>query len=105
MSHHDHGIDCETFCGGTPDDLDYCPVCGSPMEHVECWQCHGDGGFHDCGEDCCPCLDKDEITVDCEECDGRGRYLECTALPHTDEQIKSYSDRQDQDDALRSGGR
>lgn len=20
MGHHDHGIDCETFCGGTPDD-------------------------------------------------------------------------------------
>jgi hypothetical protein len=30
-SHHDYGIDCETFCGGTPDDyepLDYCPTCG-----------------------------------------------------------------------------
>ena len=39
-----------------------------------CWMCHGEGGFHDCGEDCCCCLDKEEITDVCEECGGTG-YL------------------------------
>ena len=79
-SHHDHGI----------DDEDYCPVCGSYMERVSCWNCGGEGGFHDCGEDCCCCLDKDEITEDCTECNGDGSYLECTALPHSDEQMAAY---------------
>lgn len=37
-----------------------------------CWHCHGDGGFHDCGEDCCPCADP-EPNVTCPECDGTGR--------------------------------
>lgn len=32
-SHHDYGVDCEAFCGGTPDDEDKqagprCPECG-----------------------------------------------------------------------------
>jgi len=36
-----------------------------------CWRCHGAGGWHDCGEDCCVCLDKDEITVICPVCHGR----------------------------------
>lgn len=38
----------------------------------DCWYCHGEGGFHDCGEDCCCCLDKEEITEVCPECHGRG---------------------------------
>lgn len=37
-----------------------------------CWHCLGEGGFHDCGEDTCCCLDKDEITEICPECRGRG---------------------------------
>ncbi len=36
-----------------------------------CWRCHGEGGFHDCGEDTCCCLDQDEITDICPECHGR----------------------------------
>lgn len=28
-SHHDYGIDCEHFCGGTPDDDLPCSSCGS----------------------------------------------------------------------------
>lgn len=42
----------------------------------DCWYCHGNGGFHDCGEDCCPCLyhDGEPEDVDwfvCPECHGR----------------------------------
>lgn len=67
-----------------------CPICGAMMEWVDCWHCHGEGGFHDCGEDCCCCLDKEEITIDCEECKGEGGYLECISLPHTDEQMSAW---------------
>ena len=41
-SHHDYGIDCETFCGGTPDDElpSPCVNCGkfehSPAETEKC---------------------------------------------------------------------
>lgn len=43
---------------------------GVPPE--TCWHCFGEGGFHDCGEDCCPCADP-ELNVICEECNGTGR--------------------------------
>lgn len=75
------------------DDYDYCPICGSALELESCWQCHGEGGWHDCGEDCCCCLVKDEITVDCDVCDGDGYYLQCMALPHTDAQMAAYRER------------
>lgn len=51
--------------GSDPDDY-------ADGERVSCWHCHGAGGFHDCGDDCCPCLDKDEITDECPECQGDG---------------------------------
>lgn len=72
------------------DDDIGCEICGSPMERVCCWQCGGDGGFHDCGEDCCCCLDKEEITIKCAGCKGVGHYNECLGLPHTDEQMAKY---------------
>ena len=49
------------------DDDDTCP------------RCHGEGGWHDCMEDCCPCLDKEEITHWCPDCGGSGY------LPRADE--------------------
>ncbi len=72
------------------DSYVYCPVCGAEMEPVNCWQCHGEGGWHDCGEDCCPCLDKEEIDERCDECDGKGWYHSCPSYPHTDEQMAGY---------------
>lgn len=56
-----HEIPLDQFVDEDPDDIG-----------AECWACHGEGGFHDCGEDCCCCLDKDEITETCEECGGSG---------------------------------
>jgi hypothetical protein len=41
-------------------------------ESFECWDCHGEGGYHDCGEDCCMCLDPEDITRDCPTCGGKG---------------------------------
>lgn len=90
---HDNGLDDETNAGGTPDDYEgppCCPICGQYTKYVECVDCDGDGGFHDCGEDTCCCLDKEEITVDCETCHGQGGYRECSALPHTDEQLNRF---------------
>lgn len=53
-----------------------CSVCGTETESTECWKCHGEGGFHDCGDDTCPCANP---TIDnvCEECNGEGYYPEC----------------------------
>jgi hypothetical protein len=75
------------------DDCVNCEICGSWCEAEQCWQCQGEGGFHDCGEDCCCCLDKEEITDECSECEGRGFYWICSALPHTDEQMAAYRSR------------
>lgn len=64
-------------------EFDYessCETCGSCMVRQPCWQCHGKGGFHDCGEDCCVCLDKESITEDCDECDGEGWYSICSLI-------------------------
>lgn len=75
-----------------PDDdqgFHCCGVCGAYMDRETCWQCGGEGGHHDCGEDCCCCLHP-ENNVTCEECHGDGTYLVCTALPHSDEQMEEY---------------
>jgi len=40
-----------------------------------CWNCHGEGGWHECGEDTCCCIDPEEITEYCPECDGTGRIV------------------------------
>ena len=67
-----------------------CPICGADMEWEDCYVCYGEGGYHDCGEDCCPCLDKEETTYLCDERGGRGGYLQCISLPHTDAQMAEY---------------
>lgn len=41
---------------------------------AQCWQCDGRGGFHNCGEDTCCCLDKEAITEKCSECGGEGFF-------------------------------
>ncbi len=63
-----------------------CELCGEPSDWMpdpcdiddpeygqreSCWHCHGAGGWHDCGEDCCPCA-RPEINETCPECDGTG---------------------------------
>jgi hypothetical protein len=66
------------------------------MDREPCWECHGEGGYHDCGEDCCCCLDKEEITHLCQTCDGEGEYMQCVNLPHSETQMAAYRKRQAQ---------
>lgn len=41
---------------------------------IECPECDGDGSLdHDCGEDCCPCVEPDQMM--CSECEGSGRVI------------------------------
>ena len=70
-----------------------CEICGAMTEPESCDYCNGEGGFHDCGEDCCCCADPEEITENCPECDGDGFWMRCVALPHTDAQMAAWRDR------------
>ena len=60
-------------------DAAHCPFCGTYMQLEACWECLGAGGFHDCGEDTCCCLDPDERHDLCETCGGTGEYAVCPA--------------------------
>lgn len=42
---------------------------------TDCWQCGGEAMFHDCGEDCCPCLHP-KLNTPCSECKGEGGWHE-----------------------------
>lgn len=44
---------------------------------IQCWDCGGAGGYHDCGDDCCPCLSP-EPNVVCTTCSGAGIW-QCPA--------------------------
>lgn len=63
-------------------DDEYCPQCHAMLELESCWSCMGNGGFHNCGEDTCVCLDKETLQDVCEECDGEGAYLVCPNAKH-----------------------
>ena len=58
-----------------PNWFDFEDECG--CEHVTCWQCGGEGGFHDCGEDCCACLYPElDINWPCDICEGKGGWIQ-----------------------------
>lgn len=68
MSYDDGGID------------NVCEQCGLSLEWISCWSCFGEGGYHDCGEDCCCCLEPDEdLNIQCDVCEGEGGWLGCEA--------------------------
>lgn len=63
----------------TPDY--YCARCGSEAEWLNCANCGGEGlSHHDCGEDCCCCIDP-EANVTCYWCRGEGGSRHCTETP------------------------
>jgi hypothetical protein len=54
-------------------------VCGQHghKQWVDCYNCGGEGySDHDCGEDCCCCLDP-EPNVECDICEGDGGWWAC----------------------------
>ncbi len=57
------------------DDEPTCPICSAPMDVVGCDKCFGE-------------MDDDDTP--CDQCDGRTCYLECTRLPHSDEQMATW---------------
>src|ERR1043165_1863218 len=54
---------------------DRCKCC--EMEWTTCDNCGGEGTEgHDCGEDCCCCLNPED-NLECELCDGEGGWYRC----------------------------
>ena len=51
-------------------------ICFEDTVEDGCWRCHGEGGWHDCGEDSCCCGVNAELVnedwVWCPECTRRG---------------------------------
>ena len=68
-------------------DDDYFCKCGLEKVMESCHACFGEGGFHNCGDDTCVCLDK-SANVMCEECDGTGEYPVC---PDAEKHVKEGS--------------
>lgn len=55
-----------------------CPRCGEEsIWWIDCPNCGGSGfSSHDCGEDCCVCIDP-EPNVVCDWCGGKGGHEVC----------------------------
>jgi hypothetical protein len=54
-----------------------CPECEAELEWIECEQCNGEGvSGHDCGEDCCACLDPEDNDP-CDMCRAIGGWYWC----------------------------
>lgn len=56
---------------------DTCDVHGCNLHDRECDDCSGEGGYHDCGEDCCCCINPEETTHRCRNCKGTGFIRWC----------------------------
>ena len=53
-----------------------CARCGSSCDWQECYNCEDGASHHDCGDDCCCCLDP-LPNVRCEVCNGNGGWWRC----------------------------
>jgi hypothetical protein len=62
-----------------------CRLIGHFITNSACWQCGGECFVdHDCGKDCCCCLDP-QPNVRCDICEGKGGYDIClTCNPEAD---------------------
>jgi hypothetical protein len=55
-----------------------CPKCGGSTRSRSCQDCGGEGFSdenHNCGEDCCCCLNPEPGT--CSNCEGKGHFNWC----------------------------
>jgi hypothetical protein len=59
-------------------DHETCPRCKCcSREWERCDHCGGEGVYgHDCGEDCCCCLDPED-NIPCDVCGGKGGWWMC----------------------------
>ena len=56
-----------------------CARCGSSACWEECEYCCGEGFVgHDCGDDCCVCIDPED-NIPCPCCRGRGGWWTCVS--------------------------
>lgn len=53
-----------------------CMECEATLQWFDCEQCEDGMAGHDCGEDCCACLDP-ELNEACDICDGMGGWYAC----------------------------
>lgn len=74
------------------EDEPTCPICGASMEWVDCWSMCEDGFVDEYEEDPINCDPGD--TRPCGECNGQGGGMECTALPHSEEQMAAWRKQQ-----------
>ena len=79
------------------NDKQLCEQCGCcELVSDPCEQCGGDGVYgHDCGEDCCCCLDPEE-NEECDLCVGRGYFMHCAGNCEENGHARAVAD-EDQD--------
>lgn len=53
-----------------------CAHCGSSCDWTTCYNCEDGYSGHDCGEDCCCCLNPED-NVTCDICRGYGGWWSC----------------------------
>jgi hypothetical protein len=57
-----------------------CARCGGEAEWLRCANCDDGLSYHDCGEDCCCCVEP-EPNVRCDWCSGTGGSWHCANTP------------------------
>ncbi len=58
--------------------IDECEKCHGERDWKDCYNCEDGYSYHDCGEDCCCCLDPED-NVTCDICEGHGGWYVCYA--------------------------
>ncbi len=69
----------EMYQAGLEIDVQ-CARCGSSMDYEHCTDCEDGFSGHDCGEDCCCCLNPEDNVV-CDICRGEGGWHRCMSSP------------------------
>ena len=63
---------------GEPDEHEFCSMCGTQLEWVQCYECGGEGDFDANDEDPVNFAPGEEYET-CQLCRGRGGWLDCPA--------------------------